>query len=54
MHYTINRKGKINYGCRKEQETTEISHEKELMVVFDIDIMRKVDKDYESNINSID
>ena len=49
--YTINGKVNIKYGCRNGQETTEISHEKDLMEVFDIDIMRAVDEEHESKIN---
>ena len=49
--YTINGKVKIKYGCRNGQETTEISHEKDLIEVFVIDIMRAVDKEHESKIN---
>ena len=49
--YTINGKVKIKYGCRNGQETTEISHEKDLIEVFGIDIMRAVDKEHESKIN---
>ena len=48
---TINGKVKIKYGCRNGQETTEISHEKDLIEVFVIDIMRAVDKEHESKIN---
>ena len=51
MHYTINGKVKIKYGCRNGQETTEISHEKDLTEVFGIDIMRAVDEEHESKIN---
>ena len=50
--YTINGKVKIKYGCRNGQETTEISHEKDLTEVFGIDIMRAVDEEHESKINS--
>ena len=49
--YTINGKVKIKYGCRNGQETTEISHEKALIEVFGIDIMRAVDEEHESKIN---
>ena len=49
--YTINGKVKIKYGCRNGQETTEISHEKDLTEVFGIDIMRAVDEEHESKIN---
>ena len=49
--YTINGKVKIKYGCRNGQETTEISHEKDLIEVFGIDIMRAVDEEHESKIN---
>ena len=49
--YTINGKVKIKYGCRNRQETTEISHEKDLTEVFGIDIMRAVDEEHESKIN---
>ena len=49
--YTINGKVEINYGCRNGQETTEISHEKDLIEVFGKDIMRAVDKEHESKIN---
>ena len=49
--YTINGKVEIKYGCRNRQETTEISHEKELIEVFGIDIMREVDEEHESKIN---
>ena len=49
--YTINGKAKIKYGGRNGQETTEISHEKDLMEVFDIDIMRAVDEEHERKIN---
>ena len=49
--YTNNGKVKIKYGCRNGLETTEISHEKELLEVFGIDIMRAVDEEYESKIN---
>ena len=49
--YTINGKVKIKYGCRNGQETTEISHEKDLIEIFDIDIMRAIDEEHESNIN---
>ena len=49
--YTINRKVKIKYGCRNGQETTEKSHEKNLIKAFGIDIKRTIDEEYESNIN---
>ena len=49
--YTINGKVKIKYGCKNGQETTEISHEKDLIEVFGIDIMKAVDKEHESKIN---
>ena len=49
--YTINGKVKIKYGCRNGQETTEISHEKDLIEVFGIGIMRAVDEEHESKIN---
>ena len=49
--YAINGKVKIRYGCRNGQETTEISHEKDLTEVFGIDIMRAVDEEHESKIN---
>ena len=49
--YIINGKVKIKYGCRNGQETTEISHEKDLTEVFGIDIMRAVDEEHESKIN---
>ena len=49
--YTINGKNKIKYGCRNGQETTQISHEKDLIEVFGIDIMRAVDEEHESKIN---
>ena len=49
--YTINRKVKIKYGCRNGQETTETSHEKNLIEAFGIDIKRTIDEEYESNIN---
>ena len=49
--YTINGKVKIKYGCRNGQETTEISHEKDLIKIFGIDIMRAVDKEHKSKIN---
>ena len=49
--YTINGKVEIKYGCRNRQETTEISHEKDLIEVFGKDIMRAVDKEHESKIN---
>ena len=50
--YTIIGKVKIKYECRHEQETTEISHEKDLIEVFGIYIMRAVDEEHESKINS--
>ena len=49
--YTINGKNKIKYGCRNGQETTQISHEKDLIEVFGIDIMRAVYEGHESKIN---
>ena len=49
--YTINGKVKIKYGCRNGQETTEISHEKDLIEVFSICIMRAVDEEHEGKIN---
>ena len=49
--YTIYGKVKIKYGCRNGQETTEISHEKDLIEVFSIGIMRAVDEEHESKIN---
>ena len=49
--YTINGKVKIKYGCRNGQETTEISHEKDLTEVFGIGIMTTVDEEHESKIN---
>ena len=49
---TINGKVKIKYGCRNGQETTEISHEKDLIEeVFSICIMRAVDEEHEGKIN---
>ena len=51
VFYTMNGKVKIKYGCRNGQETTEISHEKDLTEVFGIDIMRAVDEEHESKIN---
>ena len=50
LFQTINGKIKIKYGCRNGQETTEISHKKDIEV-FGIDIMRTIDKEYESNKN---
>ena len=49
--YTIYGKVKIKYGCRNGQETTEISHEKDLIEVFSIGIMTAVDAEHESKIN---
>ena len=37
--YTINGKVKIKFGCRNGQETTEISHKKDLIEVFGVDIL---------------
>ena len=37
--YTINEKVKIKFGCRNGQETTEISHKKDLIEVFGVDIL---------------
>ena len=42
---------KIKYGCRNGQETTQISHEKDLIEVFGTDIMRAVYEGHESKIN---
>ena len=50
--YTINGKVTIKYGCRNGQDTTEISHEKDLKEVFGADIMRTIDEEHESNIKS--
>ena len=36
---------------QKRQETTEKSHEKDLIEAFGIDINRTIDEEYESNIN---
>ena len=36
---------------QKRQETTEISHEKDLIEVFGIDIMKAVEEEHESKIN---
>ena len=49
--YTINGKVKIKYACRSRQETTAISHEKDLIEVFGIEIMRAVDEGHESKMN---
>ena len=49
--YTINEKVKIKYECRNGKETTEISHENDLIEVFGLDIMRAVDGEHESKIN---
>ena len=49
--YTIKGKVKIKYGCRNGQETTDISHEKDLIEVFGTDIMRAVDEEHGSKIN---
>ena len=44
--YTINGKVKIKYECRNGKETTEISHENDLIEVFGLDIMRAVDGEH--------
>ena len=44
----MNGKVKIKYRCRYGQETTDISHEKDLIEVVGIDI---IDEEHESNIN---
>ena len=49
--YTVNGKVKIKYECRNGQETTEISHKKNLIEVFGVDIMRTIQEEHESNIN---
>ena len=49
--YTINGKVKIKYGGRNRQETTEISHEKDLIKVSDIDITKSLGEEHENNIN---
>ena len=47
----MNGKVKIKYRCRYGQETTDISHEKDLIEVVRIDIIRAIDEEHESNIN---
>ena len=49
--YTINGKVKIKYGGRNGQETTEISHEKDLIKVSDIDITKSLGEEHENNVN---
>ena len=49
--YTINGKVKIKYGGRNGQEITEISHEKDLIKVSDIDITKSLGEEHENNVN---
>ena len=50
--YIINGKVKIKYGCRNGQETTKITQEKDLIEILGINIIRAVDEEDESKINS--